>query len=193
MTDHIEIAQPGRTTRPGVERKDTRDLSVWDLFVRVFHWSLVILFTASWISGGRWDTTHIVVGYGVLALILQRIAWGFAGPHHARFSSFAFGPTAILGFLWASLRMRAPRHIGHNPAGGAMVIVLLLTLLVISATGIMMTTDRFRGVGWVDQSHAAAAKFSLFLVGLHIAGVILASIEHGENLVKSMFTGRKKR
>ena len=90
------------------------------------------------------------------------------------------------------LRMRAPRYLGHNPVGGAMVIALLATLLFLCITGVMMTTDAFWGVKWVDNLHATASTFALILVGLHIGGVIFASIEHGENLVRAMITGMKR-
>jgi cytochrome b len=88
--------------------------------------------------------------------------------------------------------MRAPRYLGHNPAGGAMVVTLLATLVVLCATGIMMTTDAFWGVQWVDDLHQLASDFSLILIGLHVAGVILASLEHHENLILAMITGWKR-
>jgi cytochrome b len=90
------------------------------------------------------------------------------------------------------VRMRAPRYLGHNPAGGAMVVALLAIILVICASGVMMTTDAFWGVEWVDVLHETASTIALVLVGLHVGGVILAGIEHGENLVRAMFTGRKR-
>ena len=88
--------------------------------------------------------------------------------------------------------MRAPRYLGHNPAGGAMVIALLATLMVICLSGVMMTTDAFWGVKWVDSLHAGASTVALALVGLHVGGVIFASIEHGENLARAMITGWKR-
>ena len=90
------------------------------------------------------------------------------------------------------LHMRAPRYLGHNPAGGAMVIVLLATLIVLCISGVMMTTDAFWGVKWVDRLHATASTIALVLVGLHVGGVIFASIEQGENLVRAMITGWKR-
>jgi cytochrome b len=88
--------------------------------------------------------------------------------------------------------MRASRYLGHNPAGGAMVIALLATLVALCATGIMMTTEAFWGVQWVDDLHQLASDFSLILIGLHVAGVILASLEHHENLILAMITGWKR-
>jgi cytochrome b len=88
--------------------------------------------------------------------------------------------------------MRAPRYLGHNPAGGAMVITLLATLVVLCMSGILMTTDAFWGVEWVDNLHNAASTFALILVGLHVGGVVIASIEHDENLILAMITGWKR-
>ena len=95
-------------------------------------------------------------------------------------------------YIAGMLHLRAPRYVGHNPAGAAMVITLLATIAVICASGVMMTTDAFWGVKWVDNLHAASSTFALILVGLHIGGVIFASIKHGENLVRSMITGLKR-
>ena len=167
-------------------------VKVWDLFVRMFHWSLVILFGVAWYSGGIWDDPHLAAGYGVLALLVARIVWGFIGPQHARFSDFLYGPNTILAYCASMLRMRAPRYLGHNPAGGAMVIVLLATLLIICVTGVLMTTDMFWGVKWVDTVHATATDLAIILVCLHVAGVIFSSIEQHENLVRAMITGNKR-
>ena len=88
--------------------------------------------------------------------------------------------------------MRAPRYVGHNPAGGVMVLALLGMLIAISATGFMMTTDAFWGSEWVETLHKGLVYAALVLVALHVVGVLFASIEHGENLVRAMITGRKR-
>ena len=180
-----QTLEAGRETRPA-------SVKVWDLFVRVFHWLLVVLFASAWYSGGIWDKPHLAAGYFVLALVVARIVWGFVGSRYARFSDFIYGPRVILRYMADMVRMRAPRYIGHNPAGGAMVITLLATLMVICISGAMMTTDAFWGVKWVDNLHAAASTTALVFVGLHIGGVIFASIEHGENLMRAMITGSKR-
>jgi cytochrome b len=167
-------------------------VKVWDPFVRVFHWALVVAFATAWYSGGIWDNQHLVAGYTVLTLVVARIVWGFIGSRNARFSDFIYGPRVILRYSADMLRMRAPRYLGHNPVGGAMVIALLAALLVICITGVMMTTDAYWGERWVDNLHATASTFALILVGLHICGVIFAGIEHGENLVRAMVTGVKR-
>ena len=177
--------EAGRATRPA-------PIKVWDLVVRVFHWSLVGLFATAWYSGGIWDNPHLVAGYFVFALVAARIVWGFVGSRYARFSDFVYEPRVVLRYMADMVRMRAPRYLGHNPVGGLMVITLLATLMVICITGVMMTTDAFWGVEWVDNLHATASTFALFLVGLHVAGVVFSSIEHKENLVRAMITGLKR-
>jgi cytochrome b len=181
------FAKASRVTESGGEA-----VRVWDPFIRWFHWLLVILFASAWYSGGIWDDPYLITGYGVAILVLARIVWGFAGSRYARFDDFLYGPRTILGYLADALRMRAPRYLGHNPAGGAMVITLLATLIVLCTTGILMTMDAFWGVQWVDDLHQTASDFSLILVSLHVAGVILASLEHHENLILAMITGWKR-
>ncbi|MBK5569262.1 cytochrome b/b6 domain-containing protein [Ensifer sp. SSB1] len=167
-------------------------VKVWDHLVRVFHWSLVGLFAFSYLTGDEWKQAHFVSGYAIICLLVVRIVWGVVGTHHARFSSFIYSPATTLGFIRDSIRMRAKRYIGHNPAGGAMVIVLLAAISGIVATGYMMTTDAYWGVEWVEEVHEVLVNITLAFVALHIGGVLLASIEHKENLVRAMITGRKR-
>lgn len=167
-------------------------IPVWDPFVRLFHWSLVALFVFCYISGDGLIDLHETAGYVIAALLGARVVWGFVGTRHARFADFVRGPRAVAGFLMATLRLRAPRHVGHNPAGGAMVLALIATITVICASGVMMGMDAFWGEQWVEDLHVYATWTAIGLVVLHVAGVILASIEHRENLVRAMFTGRKR-
>ena len=178
------IADAGRDSRPA-------EAKVWDPLVRIFHWSLVAAFIAAWITGDELDRIHILAGYTVLGLVAFRILWGLVGTKHARFADFVRRPSTVAGFLRDIVRFRAKRYLGHNPAGGAMIVALLVMLSVIGGTGYMMTTDAFWGVEWVEEAHELAVNVTLGLVALHILGVALASFEYGENLVRSMFTGRK--
>jgi cytochrome b len=133
-----------------------------------------------------------VTGYGVAVLVLARIVWGFVGSRYACFHDFIYSPQAIVRYLADILRLRPPRYLGHNPAGGAMVIALLATLVILCTSGVMMTTDAFWGVEWVDELHKTSSDISLILVGLHVTGVIIASLEHKENLIVAMITGWKR-
>lgn len=182
VTDKIETggSLPSETVR------------VWDPFVRLFHWSLVGLFAFAFLTGDEWKSAHIYAGYAVGLLVLARMFWGLFGSEHARFSSFVYSPLTVLSFLRDTASMRARRYIGHNPAGGVMVIALILSVGAIAATGYMMTTNAFWGVEWVEEAHKTLVWFTIGLIVMHVAGVIFASIEHKENLVRSMFTGRKR-
>jgi len=168
-------------------------IQVWDPVVRLFHWTLVIAFAVAWTTGEELQRLHEVAGYMIAGLVSVRVLWGFMGSPHARFSDFLYRPSAVAGHLVDTLRFRGKRYIGHNPAGGAMVLALLLMLAVTCMTGIMMTTDAFWSVEWVEDAHEISANLAIVLVGLHLAGVLVASVEHGENLVKAMITGRKRR
>ncbi|MGB7317682.1 MAG: cytochrome b/b6 domain-containing protein [Planktotalea sp.] len=167
--------------------------TVWDPLVRIFHWSLLAAFVAAYVSGDAWEKLHIKVGYVVIGLIAFRLVWGLIGSTHARFTDFVYRPSTIIAFLRDSVAFKAKRYLGHNPAGGAMVIALLVTLSAIGVSGYMMTMDAFWGAEWVEDLHEAFVSASLILIALHIAGVLFASFEHKENLVKSMFTGRKNK
>ncbi len=168
-------------------------IKVWDPFVRVFHWSLATLFLAAYATGEDAGRVHIAAGYAIAGLIALRIVWGFVGPRHARFSNFVRSPREILAYLRDVALFRAPRYLGHNPAGGAMIVGLLVMLSATGITGYMMTTDAFWGAKWVEEIHEAFANLTVGLVVFHVLGVLFSSFMHGENLVKSMITGRKPR
>jgi cytochrome b len=165
---------------------------VWDPFVRVFHWSLAILFLVAYATGDEIENVHIAAGYAIAGLIAARIVWGFIGPGYARFSNFVRPPREVLAYLRDVALLRAPRYIGHNPAGGAMIIALLAALMGTAITGYMMTTDAYWGAQWVEEVHKTLANFTMGLVVVHVLGVLVASFEHRENLVKAMITGRKR-
>ena len=168
-------------------------VKVWDPFVRVFHWSLATLFMVAYVSGDDIEQVHIAAGYAIASLIALRIIWGFIGPRYARFSNFVQSPRQVVSYLRDVAMFRALRYLGHNPAGGAMIIALLVMLVGTSITGFMMTTDAFWGAKWVEEIHEAFANLTVALVVFHVFGVLLSSFVHGENLVKSMITGRKQR
>jgi cytochrome b len=169
-----------------------REVRVWDPLVRMFHWGLVAAFLAAWATGDEMKQVHVMAGFCVIALVAFRIAWGFIGTKHARFTNFVRGPRMVTGYLRDTATLRARRYLGHNPAGGAMIVALLIMLSIIGGTGFMMTTDAFWGVAWVQDIHEAAVSLTLGLIVLHVLGVIVASYEHGENLIRAMITGRKR-
>lgn len=167
-------------------------IKVWDPFVRVFHWSLVALFVIAYVTGDKVERVHIAAGYAVAGLLALRIVWGFIGPRHARFADFLRSPREVLAYLRDALLFRALRYIGHNPVGGLMVITLIVMLAGTCLTGYLMTTDAYWGSEVLEEVHGAMANTTLALVMLHVLGVLVASFEHRENLVKAMVTGRKR-
>jgi cytochrome b len=146
-------------------------------------------------------------GYVVLALIAVRTVWGLLGPRYARFSNFVFRPARVIAYVKDTLLMRARRYLGHNPAGGAMVIALMVSLVLTGVSGLLVYgAEEGAGplAGWFaaghgiwgevfEEAHEFLANFTLLLVGVHIAGVLVESLLHKENLVRSMFNGYKER
>lgn len=172
--------------------KPPATVKVWDPLVRVFHWSLAGLFLLAYATADEVENVHIAAGYTIAALLGLRIVWGFVGPRHARFSDFVRSPRAVLAYARDVALLRAPRYLGHNPAGGAMVVALVVMLIGTCATGYMMTTGSFWGAKWVEEVHETFASLTIGLVVVHVLGVLVASFEHRENLVKAMITGRKR-
>lgn len=165
-------------------------VKVWDIGVRLFHWSLVSMFAAAYLFADQ-RSLHRTLGYVVIGLIAFRLIWGFIGGKHARFADFIPSPRRLLGYLRAMIRGTEARYLGHNPAGAAMIVALLATLSGICATGYMMGMDAYFGVEWVEDAHKALVNLALLLIVGHVSGVIFSSIRHRENLVKSMITGEK--
>ena len=178
------------------------EVKVWDPFVRIFHWALVLSFTIAYASGEALETLHVYTGYAVGGLVLLRMVWGITGTRHARFTDFVYRPAEVSAFLGDTLRLRARRYLGHNPAGGAMIVLMLSALLITVVTGVAFYgieggAGPLAGASGtmneaLEELHEFFANLMLFLVALHLAGVLLESLIHRENLVKAMFNGRKQ-
>lgn len=206
---------------------------VWDPLVRFGHWLLVIAFAVAYLSEGEPLPVHVWAGYAIAVYVVVRLLWGFVGSKHARFSDFLAGPAAVFSYLKALPRRMAPRYLGHSPAGGAMVIALLVMLAATTMSGMALlavkegkgplspflaratpaveaavalpgtergqndedeadeASERRKG-GPLKEVHEVLANLTLLLVILHVAGVVLASWAHRENLARSMVTGRKR-
>lgn len=167
------------------------EVKVWDPFVRLFHWSLVALFAGAYATGDELESVHVLLGYGIAGLIGLRLVWGFVGSRHARFSDFVRSPAAVLAYLRDVVALKARRYLGHNPAGGAMIVALLVSLAATCVSGYLMT-DALWGKKWIEEVHEAFANLTLALVLAHVAGVLVSGFLHRENLVKAMLTGKKR-
>ena len=165
---------------------------VWDLVVRLFHWALVATFVVAYFSHGGYLPVHRVSGYAISALVVVRVAWGFVGSAHARFADFVVGPRRLADYLGLLFRGREPRYVGHNPAGGAMIVVMLILLAAVSVTGVVLDTPWFRDDRNFKEVHDVLTDAMLVCIVLHLLGVVHASWRHRENLVAAMFSGRKR-
>jgi len=168
-------------------------VKVWDPFIRLFHWGLAASFVIAWITADEWDTLHHWAGYAAGSLIALRLVWGLVGTRYARFTQFIKSPAATIGYLRDIMRGREQRYLGHNPAGAAMIVALMLAMAGCAFTGWLSTTNAFWGADWLEEIHEFLANGLLILVLLHVGGVLLASLRHHENLVRSMVNGRKRR
>jgi cytochrome b len=172
-------------------QEGSQNIPVWDVFVRIFHWSLVLSVFGAFFFTEAGEKPHEIAGYLALGLVGARVLWGFAGTQYARFSQFVPAPKALAAYTRALAKQQEPRYIGHNPAGAVMVLALLAAVLVAGISGWMLTTDAYFGEAWVEALHTAISNALMVLVGLHVGGVIYTSWRHSENLVRAMFTGRK--
>lgn len=212
-----------------------REVMVWDPFVRIAHWALVAAFAVAYLTEDDLLEAHVWAGYLVGAIVVFRVVWGFVGPSHARFSEFARGPTAAIRYVRDLLLFKAQRHLGHSPAGGAMIVALLLSLSGTVGTGLAVygaekhagplrglfaeaatepvatlipaaraeegngeqnpgarEGEKGRRAEFLGTIHELFANLTLVLIALHVAGVLLASVAHRENLVWAIITGRKR-
>lgn len=112
------------------------EIRVWDPLIRIFHWSLVLAFSIAYLTGEEESNVHILSGYAVLGLITFRVVWGVIGTRYARFGNFLYSPKTVIQYLKDLVARKSQHYIGHNPAGGVMVIAMLLCLMVVSVSGL---------------------------------------------------------
>ena len=164
---------------------------VWDAPTRVFHWALALSFVGAFVTADseRLRDVHVVLGYTVFGLIAFRLIWGVVGTRYARFTSFAFGPRAVVAYLKSLLTLRPQHFLGHNPAGSIAIYALLALGLLTGLTGYAHYNEL--GGEWLEDLHEGLANAMLAVVFVHIAGVIVSSLLHRENLARAMVTGYK--
>lgn len=185
MTQHV--AQAG-----AIASAAGASVRVWDPVVRLFHWTVVAGCVLNLFILDDGGLPHEIVGYIVAAALAVRIVWGFVGTKYARFSDFVPTPSRLNAYVAALLRGRAPRLLGHNPAGAVVMLALMVLLAGVSVTGWMTTLDAFWGEDWLEGLHEGLANAILVLALLHAAAALFESWRHRENLVWAMVTGRKR-
>lgn len=168
-------------------------IEVWPALQRVLHWSLAATVIGSFVTHEGPVALHEILGYVALACAALRIAMGFAGHTHWRFDDCVRGPGGTWAYLQQVLRRAEPRHLGHNPLGAWMIVLLLANTVLVGATGWLMGTDVYFGVAWVAELHDVSGHLFVPLVVLHLAGALYASWRHRENLIAAMVHGRKAR
>lgn len=193
-------------TQADIHSESPAQVMVWDPLVRVFHWSLVASFFVAFLTDDDLMSLHAWAGYLVTALVLLRILWGLVGTQYARFTDFVTWPRVGWAYLKDTLNRRAKRFLGHNPAGGLMIVAMFIGLVMTALTGIAFygleehagpMAGYFVGgayawlKGPMEGLHEFFANGMMLLVVVHVAGVVVESVIHRENLVRSMFNGKK--
>ncbi len=180
-------------------------IKVWDPIIRIGHWTLVTAFFTAYFTEDEFLTAHVWAGYVSGVVVCFRLLWGLIGSEYARFSNFMRPPSDIFRYLNDLARGQSKRYHGHNPAGAAMIVALLIFLAGTVSSGIVLygmvegagplaalvTEGSEWGELW-EEAHEIFANLTLLLVGLHVAGMLFSSYVHRENLVKAMMTGRKR-
>ena len=180
-------------------------IKVWDIPTRLFHWLLAAAFGGAYLASTSEPLLeyHATAGYSALALVALRIFWGFAGSPRARFSDFVKGPSAVSSYLRQMVRLKPPRHLGHNPAvGWAVLFMLAMTVFLATACIITYSGEESRGflasVVSYDtgvafaQAHELAAWVMLAVIAVHVSAALFHDFVLRENLVLTMITGTRE-
>ena len=180
-------------------------IKVWDLYIRLSHWLAVLLIISAWLSANFGDAEfkwHSLNGYALLILAVSRIIWGFVGSSSAQFSHFVKSPMSVVSYLKGMFKGNAPTYSGHNPAGGWMVIALLLALVFQAITGMFSSDDILaegpfafavssRMVSKMTALHHLGFDLLIVLISLHVLAVLYHQFVKKEALIKAMFNGTK--
>jgi len=188
-------------------------IRVWDPVVRLGHWILAAGFFTNYFMEDEVMSLHVWIGYTLLAIVLFRVLWGFVGTEHARFGDFVRSPMGVIYYLRNLFTGRAKRYLGHNPAGGIMILLLIACMIALAFSGLVLyAVEENAGplAGWVveagegatgafwaadehfwEEIHEVLVNVMLGLVIVHVIGVVVSSRLHRENLVRAMVTGRK--
>jgi cytochrome b len=171
--------------------RPARKVLIWDAPVRVFHGLMVLSFAGAYLTAEseRWRLAHVTLGYTMAGLLVFRVVWGFVGTRHARFATFVRGPAAVMRYLRGMIDGHPVHHPGHNPAGALAIVAILVLTAIVSATGWSAYSEL--GGEWLEELHEGAANAMLAVIGVHVAGVLIGSWMHRDNLIGAMLSGRK--
>lgn len=177
---------------------------VWDVPTRVFHWCLVASFAAAWLTfdDNRFLYVHVYAGSTFFGLLIFRLLWGIAGTRYARFRAFAYDWPSVWAYLKGLATGQAARYLGHNPAGSWAIFLMLVLGVAVSLSGLVTLGGEerhgllrglfsFAAGAAAREVHEIAAWSMLGVAVIHVAGVIVESLFHHENLIGAMITGYK--
>lgn len=188
-----------------ITSSQSTSLKIWDVPVRVFHWSLVILFATAYVTnalGTNYFKYHVWSGYAIIVLVSFRILWGLVGTYHARFINFVRNPITTIKYAVSVFKRTDKHYVGHNPLGAIMVITLLAAVLTQAITG-LFTNDEIFNLGplygyisnelslQLTSIHRQLFYWILGAIALHVVAVLIHIFLKRDNIIKAMFTGRK--
>ncbi|MEP3277770.1 MAG: cytochrome b/b6 domain-containing protein [Stappiaceae bacterium] len=168
-------------------------VTVWDPFIRLFHWSVALLFILNFTVIEDGSALHDYVGYAVIALVSARLIWGFVGTRYARFDAFTPSRAQVVDHIGGLLKGEKGIHLSHNPLGALMVFNLLGALILLCFSGVAISQNVGAGsiAALIEGVHEFLANYVMFCVGLHVLGVFLDAGRTKVNLIGAMITGRK--
>lgn len=191
-------------SRSASETGAQREIAVWDLPTRLFHWFAVLLVAGAYVTARlNWVSWHSRIGYVLLGLLLFRLLWGLCGSETARFSKFLSWPSTAFRHLMRALRRDADAEVGHNPAGGWMVMLLLALMLGQTLTGLYVGNDisdegplteyvSAPAANLIEAMHDLIIWYALVIaVAIHVLAILAYLVVKRENLITPMVTGRK--
>ncbi|MCF2948848.1 cytochrome b/b6 domain-containing protein [Paraglaciecola aquimarina] len=180
-----------------------KKIKIWDSPTRLFHWALVINIIAAWYTiENRLIELHEIAGHTLIALLVFRVCWGFVGSTTARFSHFITHPISALQYLVKSLKLKVHHKIGHNPAGGWMIVIMMLVIGFQLISGLLANNDLgFSGAlsdyvskatsDRLTQLHGLNFDLLVAIIWVHLVAVFFYVLVKRDNLVKAMITGFK--
>lgn len=186
--------------------KDTTNPSI-NIVIRIFHWSIVVLFVVLFTTGENnngSDDLHIVSGYLMASLILSRIVWGFIGDKNALWGNYLHQPKLVFIYLYKLFSTSTPKFKLHNPAGGSMILLKMIILFILVATGLLIEAlFEFDGALFfvsyylnesqaifIKEVHSMLAHLMLLIIAAHLLGVIYSSHKYRINMLLMMITGK---